>query len=206
MAEPLDIVILGGGTAGWMAAAALVSLLPRERYRVRLVESEEIGIVGVGEATFPEIRYFNEAIGIDEAEMMRATNGAFKLGIEFVDWGFKGSRYIHPFGVHGPAHMEHLFHHQWLRARQAGWESEIGEYSFAAEAARNCRFQFPQTHVSCYPKKGFRLGCSISRWRMRMWSRIFRICTAENFAKIIQVSLRVLSRRRRFISSHSVRP
>jgi tryptophan halogenase len=145
VAEPLDIVILGGGTAGWMAAAALVSLLPRERYRVRLVESEEIGIVGVGEATFPEIRYFNEAIGIDEAEMMRATNGAFKLGIEFVDWGFKGSRYIHPFGVHGPAHMEHLFHHQWLRARQAGWESEIGEYSFAAQAARNCRFQFPQT-------------------------------------------------------------
>jgi len=145
VAEPLDIVILGGGTAGWMAAAALVSLLPPARYRVRLVESEEIGIVGVGEATFPEIRYFNAAIGIDEAEMLRATNGAFKLGIEFVDWGFKGSRYIHPFGVHGPAHMEHLFHHQWLRARQAGWESEIGEYSFAAQAARNCRFQFPQT-------------------------------------------------------------
>ena len=143
--EPLDIVILGGGTAGWMAAAALVSLLPANRWRVRLVESEEIGIVGVGEATFPEIKYFNDAIGIDEAEMMRATNGAFKLGIEFVDWGFKGSRYIHPFGVHGPAHMEHLFHHQWLRALQAGWKSEIGEYSLAAEAARNCRFQFPQT-------------------------------------------------------------
>jgi tryptophan halogenase len=145
VSEPLDIVIVGGGTAGWMAAAALVSLLPPDGWRVRLIESEEIGIVGVGEATFPEIRYFNEAIGIDEAEMLRATNGAFKLGIQFVDWGFKGSRYIHPFGVHGPAHMEHLFHHQWLRAVQSGWKSDIGDYSFAAQAARHCRFQFPET-------------------------------------------------------------
>lgn len=145
MSEPLDIVILGGGTAGWMTAAALVSLISPTRCRVRLVESEEIGIVGVGEATFPEIKNFNDAIGIDEAEMMRATNGAFKLGIEFVDWGFKGSRYIHPFGVHGPANMEHIFHHRWLRARQLGLKSDIGEYSFAAQAARNCRFEFPET-------------------------------------------------------------
>ena len=145
MSEPLDIVILGGGTAGWMTAAALVSLIPRSRCRVRLVESEEIGIVGVGEATFPEIRYFNDAIGIDEAEMMRASNGAFKLGIEFVDWGSKGSRYIHPFGVHGPANMSHLFHHQWLRARQMGLNTQIDDYSFAAQAARNCRFEFPET-------------------------------------------------------------
>ena len=145
MSEPLDIVILGGGTAGWMAAAALVSLIPPTRCRVRLVESEEIGIVGVGEATFPEIKNFNDAIGINEAEMMRATNGAFKLGIEFVDWGFKGSRYIHPFGVHGPAHMEHIFHHVWLRGLRLGSKSDIDEYSFAAQAARNCRFEFPET-------------------------------------------------------------
>ena len=145
MSEPLEIVIVGGGTAGWMAAAALASLLPANGWRVRLVESEEIGIVGVGEATFPEVKYFNDAIGIDEAEMLRATNGAFKLGIEFVDWGFKGSRYIHPFGVHGPANMEHLFHHQWVRALQSGWRSEMGEFSYAAQAARNCRFQFPET-------------------------------------------------------------
>ena len=145
MSEPLEIVIVGGGTAGWMAAAALASLLPANGWRVRLVESEEIGIVGVGEATFPEVKYFNDAIGIDEAEMLRATNGAFKLGIEFVDWGFKGSRYIHPFGVHGPANMEHIFHHQWVRALQSGWRSEMGEFSHAAQAARNCRFQFPET-------------------------------------------------------------
>ena len=147
MSEPLDIVILGGGTAGWMAATALVSLIPTSRCRVRLIESEEIGIVGVGEATFPEIKYFNDAIGVDEAEMMRETNAAFKLGIQFVDWGFKGSRYIHPFGVHGPANMEHVFHHRWLRARGLGLDSDIDEYSFAAVAARNCRFDFPQTRL-----------------------------------------------------------
>ena len=145
MSEPIDIVILGGGTAGWMAATALVSLIPTSRCRVRLVESEEIGIVGVGEATFPEIKNFNDAVGVDEAKMLRATNGAFKLGIEFVDWGFKGSRYIHPFGVHGPANMEHIFHHRWLRSRQLGLKSDIDEYSFAAQAARNCRFEFPET-------------------------------------------------------------
>jgi len=148
VSEPLDIVILGGGTAGWMTATALVSLVPPTRCRVRLVESEEIGIVGVGEATFPEIKYFNDAIGIDEAEMMRATNAAFKLGIEFVDWGFKGSRYIHPFGIHGPANMGHIFHHQWLRAQRMGLKSDIDEYSFAAQAARNCRFDFPETRRS----------------------------------------------------------
>ncbi|MEP7008542.1 MAG: tryptophan halogenase family protein [Sphingomonas bacterium] len=138
-------MILGGGTAGWMAATALVSLIPSSRCRVRLVESEEIGIVGVGEATFPEIKNFNDAIGIDEAEMMRATKAAFKLGIEFVDWGFKGSRYIHPFGVHGPANMDHIFHHRWLRALHHGWKSDIQDYSFALQAARNCRFGFPET-------------------------------------------------------------
>ena len=79
MSEPVDIVILGGGTAGWMTATALVTLIPPSHCRVRLVESEEIGIVGVGEATFPEIKNFNDALGIDEAEMMRATNAAFKL-------------------------------------------------------------------------------------------------------------------------------
>jgi len=148
VSEPLDIVILGGGTAGWMAATAFASLLPSNRCRVRLVESEEIGIVGVGEATFPEIRNFNAAVGIDEAEMMRATKAAFKLGIQFVDWGFKGSRYIHPFGVHGPVGMDHIFHHRWLRAHRLGLKVDIQDYSFAAQAARDCRFELPETRRS----------------------------------------------------------
>jgi tryptophan halogenase len=148
MSEPLEVVILGGGTAGWMAATALASLIPQDRCRVRLVESEDIGIVGVGEATLPQIKNFNDSIGVDEAEMMRATKGTIKLGIEFVDWGFKGSRYIHPFGVHGPADMAHVFHHRWLRALRSGWESDLEEYSFAIQAARQGKFDFPKTDSS----------------------------------------------------------
>jgi tryptophan halogenase len=141
--KPLDIVILGGGTAGWMAAAGLAGLLPPGRCRVRLVESDEIGIVGVGEATLPHIKNFNDSIGIDEAEMMRATNATFKLGIHFVDWGFKGSSYIHPFGVHGSAQAGLGFHQQWRRSLAAGRDWDIQDFSFACMAARAHRFDFP---------------------------------------------------------------
>ena len=145
MNQPVEVVILGGGTAGWMAAAALVSLLPPTRCRVRLVESDEIGIVGVGEATLPQIKSFNDLIGLDEAEMMRATSATFKLGIDFVDWGFKGSRYVHPFGAHGGPNAGHSFHHQWLRSVQAGKDWDVQEFSFAIMAARANRFDFPAT-------------------------------------------------------------
>ncbi|MGE5562031.1 MAG: tryptophan halogenase family protein [Bacillota bacterium] len=143
MQQPLEIVILGGGTAGWMTAAGLASRIPQERCRVRLVESDEIGIVGVGEATLPLIKNFNDSIGIDEAEMMRATNATFKLGIDFIDWGYKGSRYIHPFGVHGSANAGLGFHQEWLRAKRAGRDWDIQEFSFACMAARHNRFDFP---------------------------------------------------------------
>ena len=146
MNQPLEVVVLGGGTAGWMAAASLAALLPPSRCRVRLVESDQIGIVGVGEATLPHIKNFNDSIGIDEAEMMRATNATFKLGIEFIDWGFKGSSYVHPFGVHGGPGAGLSFHHQWLRARDAGRDWDVQEFSFAIMAARANRFDFPSTN------------------------------------------------------------
>ena len=128
-----------------MAAAGLVSLMPPNRSRIRLVESDEIGIVGVGEATLPHLKNFNDSIGLDEAEMMRATKATFKLGIDFVDWGFKGSRYIHPFGVHGAADSGLGFHQKWLRSRAAGREWDIEEFCFGCMAARDNRFDFPAT-------------------------------------------------------------
>ncbi|HWW71593.1 MAG TPA: tryptophan 7-halogenase, partial [Duganella sp.] len=93
------IVVVGGGTAGWMTAAALATAL--KGTAVELVESEEIGIVGVGEATFPSIRNFHRLLGVDEAEFLRATNGTYKLGIEFRDWRARGESYFHTFGDFG---------------------------------------------------------------------------------------------------------
>ncbi|MFL6734766.1 MAG: tryptophan halogenase family protein [Sphingomicrobium sp.] len=148
MNDPVEVVILGGGTAGWMAAAALSALLPPSRCTIRLVESDEIGIVGVGEATLPHMKNFNDLVGIDEAEMMRRTKATFKLGIEFRDWGFKGSSYVHPFGIHGRAETSLGFHQKWVRALHAGHEFDLEALSFAIAASRANRFDFPSSGVS----------------------------------------------------------
>lgn len=98
--KPVRVVVLGGGTAGWMTAASLARLLDGQ-VSVDLIESEDIGIVGVGEATLPHIRGFVESLGIDEAEFMKATHATYKLGIDFRDFGRIGESYIHPFGSFG---------------------------------------------------------------------------------------------------------
>jgi tryptophan 7-halogenase len=137
------VVVVGGGTAGWMTAAALRTLLPG-RCTVDLVESEAIGIVGVGEATLPHIRGFNEGLGIDEADFMAATKATFKLGIDFENWGRIGDRYIHPFGTFGRGQGEVDFHQYWLRLRHEGVAvPDLEQYSMACMMARLGKFALP---------------------------------------------------------------
>jgi tryptophan halogenase len=146
MAEtaPLRIVIVGGGTAGWMAAAAMSKLLPERDYALTLIESDEIGTVGVGEATLPHIKVFNDRLGIDEAQFMRETQASFKVGIEFVGWDQPGDRYVHPFGTFGEPWAGLDFQHHWQRARSAGLDvGELHDYSFAIAACRNNAFELP---------------------------------------------------------------
>ena len=138
-----SIVILGGGSAGWMTAAALSRMLNPERVKITLIESEQIGTVGVGEATIPDIINFNAMLGIDEATFMKATNATFKLGIEFKDWGKLGDKYLHPFGLHGADMLGIDFHQFWLYARENGNPKEIWEYSICAMAGYANRFTLP---------------------------------------------------------------
>jgi tryptophan halogenase len=134
-----NIVIVGGGTAGWMAACALAKTFGKT-YALRLVESEEIGIVGVGEATVPHLSHFNKMLEIDEAEFIRQTQGTFKLGIQFKDWAHIGDTYIHGFGTLGHDLGSVPFHHYWLRARQAGKAADLGAYSLNTAAAPREKF------------------------------------------------------------------
>ena len=132
---PTTIVIAGGGTAGWMAAAALGQFL-ETGYRIRLVESDEIGTVGVGEATIPQIRLFNAGLGLDEDAFLRATGGTFKLAIEFDGWRREGESYLHAFGDVGRDVGLIAFQHYWLRARALGIAEPLGAYTLNDLAAR----------------------------------------------------------------------
>lgn len=134
-----NIVIVGGGTAGWMTAAALSKVLTGD-WQLTLVESEEIGIVGVGEATIPLINIYNSALEIDEDEFMRETNATFKLGIEFVNWGQLGDSYIHGFGPLGPDIGITKFHQYWLKLRQMNQAAGLESYSINTMAARSNKF------------------------------------------------------------------
>lgn len=138
------IVIAGGGTAGWMAAAALSKMLPMQESSITLVESDDIGIVGVGEATIPPIKTFNAMLGIDENEFVAATKGSFKLGIEFDGWQREGEAYLHPFGPYGHDINGIKFHHFWLKLQKLGFAVPLNEFNMSAVAARHYRFDRPE--------------------------------------------------------------
>lgn len=149
------VVIVGGGTAGWMTAAALARLVKTPATSVTLIESAEIGTVGVGESTLPHIRAFNERLGIDEAEFMKATRATFKLGIQFEDWARIGDRYIHPFGDYGLPGGEAPFHHYWLKASAGADVGPIDDYSLPCVAAREGRFAPPASDRSLASTYGY---------------------------------------------------
>ncbi len=148
------VVVLGGGTAGWMSAAALARLLG-PLVSVTLVESEDIGIVGVGEATLPHIRGFVERLGIDEAEFMQATHATYKLGIDFQDFGRIGESYVHPFGTFGEEAAGVPFWHYWLELQRRGMAEPIGHYSLAVTAALANRFRPPTSDASLTSTYGY---------------------------------------------------
>ncbi|MDP4537916.1 tryptophan 7-halogenase [Alkalimonas collagenimarina] len=133
------LVIVGGGTAGWISASLLMKMLGKA-IQITLVESEDIGIVGVGEATIPPIMNFNMALGIDETEFLRETKGSIKLGIQFENWGQLGDSYMHAFGTIGKEFPSCSFHHFWLRSQQAGMGFDFWDFSLAYQAAKKNKF------------------------------------------------------------------
>ncbi len=138
------IVIVGGGTAGWMTAAALSNAL-QQGCHITLIESEQIGTVGVGEATIPPIRLFNQSLGINENDFIRATQGSFKLGIQFINWGRQNHSYFHPFGSYGRQFDLVSLHHHWLAAKAQGKADSLDSYCMAWVVAQQGRFAPPVT-------------------------------------------------------------
>jgi len=136
-----NVVVVGGGTAGWISAALLIKILGKA-VTVTLVESDDIGTVGVGEATIPPILSLNKALGLDEPDFMRQTRATIKLGIQFENWGRIGDAYMHAFGTIGKDFPYCPFQHFWFRARQDGLGGDLWDYSLNYQAAKQGRFAF----------------------------------------------------------------
>lgn len=133
------VVIAGGGTAGWMAAAALAKLMGKV-LDITLIESDEIGTVGVGEATIPALVFFHKLLGINEQEFLQATQGTYKLGIQFENWRQLNHTYLHAFGMTGQDCWACGFQHFWLRGRELGFSEDFGQYCLERQAAEANKF------------------------------------------------------------------
>jgi tryptophan halogenase len=185
-----SIVIVGGGSAGWMAAAAL-SAVVADGCAITLIESEEIGTVGVGEATIPPIKIFNQTLGLDEAEFLRRTQGTFKLGIEFVDWAKTGHCYFHPFGPHGMQFDAVPLHQYWLRDRTAPGALPLDEYSMAWAAASRGRFDKPSRdprHIGSTFDYAYHFDAGLYAAYLREVAEACGVCRLEG--RIVGVDMR----------------
>ncbi|MGN6849949.1 MAG: tryptophan halogenase family protein [Sphingomicrobium sp.] len=186
-----EVVIVGGGTAGWMAAAALSRYLNNGYTKVTLIESEEIGTIGVGEATIPPLIAFNAMLGFNENDFVRATQATFKLGIEFVNWGRKGQRYIHPFGDLGRDLQGIPFHQLYLREQKRQQVPDISSWSISAVAAAKGKFARPGPQAE-FPLNGmryaFHLDATLYARFLRSFAEAGGVRRIEG--KIVDVTLR----------------
>ena len=169
------IVIAGGGTAGWMAAAAISKLMGKN-LDITLVESEMIGTIGVGEATIPTMVFFNRLLEIPEAEFLTAVQGTYKLGIKFENWSDLNEEYIHAFGVTGKDCWACGFQHFWMKGRELGISSDFGDYCLERQAAEAQKF----AHL---PKNGlnyaFHIDASLYAKYLRKFSERFGVTRQE---------------------------
>lgn len=184
------IVIVGGGTAGWMAAAGISKVMGElPDLRIELVESAEIGTVGVGEATIPQINLFNALLEIDEREFVRTTNATYKLGIEFRDWTRVGHRYVHPFGFYGLDMLGVEFHHHWLKGRAAGDPAPLDDYSLGIVAGLQGRFSHPRLDQPKSPLSriayAFQFDASLYAKYLRRIAESFGVARTEG--KVVEV-------------------
>lgn len=191
MNKPLEkIIIAGGGTAGWMAAAVLAKTLQNSACEIQLIESDQIGTVGVGEATIPQFLRFNKLLNIDEDDFIEKTNATFKLGIEFVDWGNLGDSYIHAFGELGKRMEGIPFQQYWLKYRKTNHNSSLEDFTLASIACRERRFmrsidagQSPLSNIAY----AFQFDASLYADYLKRYCEQYRVTRTEG--KIGQVVL-----------------
>jgi tryptophan halogenase len=192
--EPSDrkirsILIVGGGSAGWMTAATLSQTLSKG-CAISLIESEEIGTVGVGEATIPTIKLFNQVLGLDENDFVKATQGSFKLGIQFVGWGQPGQRYFHPFGSYGRPFDTVSVHQHWLATRAASGIN-LDDLCMAWAAASRGRFSPPSTdprHVLSTHDYAYHFDAGLYAGYLRKYSQARGVVRHEGKVASVQLN------------------
>jgi len=186
------VVIVGGGTAGWMAAA-LLAKLARKGLEIELMESEEIGTIGVGEATIPAIKRFNHLLELDETDFIKSTQATFKLGVEFTDWGHVGNSYIHGFGKIGQDLGWLRMHHYWLKYRGTGQVSDsFADYSINTAAAYANRFMRARPDMKASPLNdiayAYHFDAGLYALYLRKYSEALGVKRTEG--KIVKVNQR----------------